>query len=585
MKSAFAKLLEKNPVQSSHDAFRAGGNGVPILTRASGQSTVGYQTMGNSVGKTTLGAIRMGDQDGNAPASAMYPNDIFYPPGQPDREYPVVHFQSVGNNVYQPEDNSKATLALLKRLGDQQFKAKTQAPFEDYVAQQRLSRDIHEASRNAGLEDTGKSREILRNLVDERRQQNEADYLRKMLSAGMTPEGAQKEIEDVRNARALQEAKTVDDRAYQAKTLISRIAQMRGIVPSVQEPLTQGGAIRSPQGSQAMASLAGNDGEGFGTSPLDVNRQFITPEFYKRFLRRSNMTQEAGDEMTAFSNLLTNEKLPQPTSGSYSLATLRGQERQNEIEGESEALASRLESLRLRQTKIKLPLAEPVFAKEVVKRVYTRRNKKTSDTVLTVPENIQDMSPSQLILSINYNLASRPNGLARLKKELANHQFGSGLKPSDTWIQSLKQVAYRMNQDNFISDIPTFPVEPFSVQYLIDSINEIKNDSSNQLKLDVDKARIDLQKALGGMSEESKPTKAPTPAPPAPVPAPPAPAPEAPAEKPKKFKVKKPVPPPAPAPEENYESMTKPELQAILKGLGMKSSGSKPDLIKRLKEA
>jgi hypothetical protein len=326
-----------------------------------------------------------------------------------------------------------------------------------------------------------------------------------------------------------------------------------------------------------MAQLTGNEGQGFGTSSLDVNRQFITPEFYRRFLRRSNMTQEAGDEMTAFSNLLTNEKLPQPTSGSYSLATLQGQERLNEIEGESEALASRLESLRLRQNKIKLPLAEPIFVKELVKRSYNRRKKVTGETVLTVPENIQDMSPSQLILSINYNLSSRPNGLARLKKELANHQFGSGMKPSDTWIQSLKQVAYKMNQDNFISDIPTFPVEPFNLKDVIDSINEIKNDSSNQLKLDVDKARTNLVSALGGMPESSKPAEAPGRAPA-----------EAPAEeKPKKVKVKKSKSEsaPAPAPDVDYKKMSKKELQALLKERRLPTTGNKPDLIERLQTA
>ena len=321
MKTAFAKLMEKNPVQSSHDAFRAGGNGVPILTRASGQSTKGYQTMGNSRSFTTLGAYRMGDQDGNAPASAIYPDDIFNPPGLPDREYPTVTFASTGNNTFQPDDRGKATHALLKRLGDNQFKAKTQAPFEDYVAQQRLARDIQDASRNAGLEDVGKSREILRSLVAERRQQSENDYLRKMINGGATPEFAAKQIEDVRNANALQEARKIDDRSYQAKTLISRMAEKRGIRPAVNEPLSQNSAVMNPQSSQAMASLTGRDGEGFGTSQLDRVRQTITSGRV-----RSTETKEATDEQTAFSNLLATGEIPLPESGSYSLATMRGQE-------------------------------------------------------------------------------------------------------------------------------------------------------------------------------------------------------------------------------------------------------------------
>ena len=132
MKAAFASMMTKNPVQSSHTAFQAGGNGVPILTRASGQSTQGFQNMGNSVGITNLGATRIGDQDGNANVGTPYGNgDIFTVPGQPDREYPTVHFQSVGNNVFQPDDDGKATYALLKRLGDQKFKAVSEAPFEE----------------------------------------------------------------------------------------------------------------------------------------------------------------------------------------------------------------------------------------------------------------------------------------------------------------------------------------------------------------------------------------------------------------------------------------------------------------------
>ena len=243
MKAAFAKMMEKDPTQSSHVAFRAGGNGVPILTRASGQSTSGYQTMGlpdgsrpmpgGGANKTSLGAFRMGDQDGNGPASAIYPGEIFGPYGLPDRVYPERTFANVGNNTFQPQNDDAATHALLKRLGDQQFKAVSQAPFEDYRAQQRLARDLDEASRNASLSDLGTSREIIRNLAAERRQQNEDDYLRKMLDAGATPEAARKEIEDVRNANALQEARKVDDREYQAKTLISRIAMSRGVTPMV----------------------------------------------------------------------------------------------------------------------------------------------------------------------------------------------------------------------------------------------------------------------------------------------------------------------------------------------------------------
>ena len=116
MKGAFAKLLQMNPVQSSTVEFRAGGNNVPILTRASGQSTEGFQTMGLPTGsrpmpggganKTTLGIYRMGEDDGIGSGSAIIgnPGDIFPPLNAPLRTYNQRTFENVGNNVYQPED-------------------------------------------------------------------------------------------------------------------------------------------------------------------------------------------------------------------------------------------------------------------------------------------------------------------------------------------------------------------------------------------------------------------------------------------------------------------------------------------------
>jgi hypothetical protein len=73
----------------------------------------------------------------------------------------------------------------------------------------------------------------------------------------------------------------------------------------VQEPLNQSSSIDNPQRSQAMSQAMGMPGEGFGTSPLDMNRQFMTPDFYKKFLRRSTVSQEASDEATAFGQLIT----------------------------------------------------------------------------------------------------------------------------------------------------------------------------------------------------------------------------------------------------------------------------------------
>ena len=498
-------MMEKNPVESSLIAFRAGGNGVPILTRASGQSTTGYQTNGlpggsmptpgGGANKTTLGAYRMGDQDGNGPASAIYAGDIFSPPGQPDRVYPERTFANVGNNVYQPEANDLATHALLKRLGDQQFKAKSLAPFEDYRAQQRLAKDLEEASRNASLSDLGLSREIIRNLAAERRQQNEDDYLRKMLDSGATPEAARKEIEDVRNANAIQEAKKVDDRDYQAKTLIQRIAMSRGVTPMVQEPLNQSSSIDNPQRSQSMSQAMGQPGQGFGTSPLDANRK--TPEFYKKFLRRSNMSQESQDETQAFNQMLTEGEIPTPSSGSFSLATLKGQERQQQIEMASEALASRLDTLRQRATRIKLPLPKPVVAKEIIDALYKSKAKSEGNRVLYSPEVIQDMNPLQLLLSINWSVQHEASGFQNIKREVAKYTWGTAEKPADTWLHDLKKVAYALNKNNYDIRIPFASASiPYKTSTIINILNDIKTTNSPDLRREIEQGRVSLLKEM-----------------------------------------------------------------------------------------
>lgn len=510
MNSVFAKLMEKNPTESSRIAFRAGGNGVPILTRASASSTSGYQTMGlpdgsrpmpgGGANRTVLGAYRMGDQDGNAPASAVYPGEIFGPPGQPDRVYPERTFANVGNNVYQPQNDDKATIALLRRLGDQQFKAVANAPFEDYRAQQRLAKDIDEASRTAGLNDLGLSREIIRNLAAERRQQNEDDYLRKMLDAGATPEAARKEIEDVRNAHAIQEARKVDDREYQAKTLIQRIAMARGVTPMVREPLNQSSSIDNPQRSQAMSQAMGMPGEGFGTSPLDMNRQFLTPDFYKKYLRRSTVSQEASDEATAFSNLITGagseDQLKNLPSG-FSMATLKGQERQQQVEMASEALASRLETLRQRQIKIKLPLPKAAVGKEIINEIYRVKTTSAGKRVLFSPETIHDMNPLQLLLSINWNAQNFENGFKKLTDEVKKYSWGNSERASDTWLHDFRKVAYAMNKGEPDVRIPFASISLSIPTYkYIDLLNNIKTGANPELRKDIESGRVELMREI-----------------------------------------------------------------------------------------
>lgn len=562
MKSAFAKLLEKQPVQSSTEAFRAGGNQVPILTRASGQSTTGYQTMGNSVGKTTLGAYRMGEDDGNTTVGAIYPGEIFPPLPPEGRKYPSRTFENVGNNVFQPEENSNATIALLRRLGDQKFKAAANAPFEDYQAQQRLARDIDEASRNASLTDLGMSREIIRNLAAQRRQQNEDDYLRRMLDSGATPEAARKEIEDVRNANALQEARKVEDREYQAKTLINRIAMARGVTPMAKEPLTQSAAIDTPDRSQAMAQAMGNPGDGFGTAPLDANRIFMNPDFYKRFLRRSTLTQEASDEATAFSNLITGieDGFVAPTQSSFSMATRKGQERQTEIETAAEGLASRLEAIRQRQNRIKMVLPKPVIGKEILTKLYTSKSKKAGEKILFSPETIDSLNPLQLLVAINDStIRLYPAGGSSTKKltdELKKYSWGTPENPSPTWINDLRKVALAMNRGEQNIRIPfvsaTLP-DVKSKDY-INLLKSIKEGAVPKLKIDMDSAAVALR---ADEDYEEVPAEAPVPA-----------------------------PAPAEAPADDLRSLSKDELIQRLKAKGKngKKSESYDKLIARLRE-
>jgi hypothetical protein len=517
MKAAFAKLLQVDPVQSSLTDFRAGGNGVPILTRASGQSTAGYQTMGlpggnkpfpgGGANKTVLGSIRMGDDDGNAPASAIVGDvgEIFFPYRAPDRVYPERTFPNVGNNVFQPETNDAATISLLRRLGDQKFKAESQAPFEDYRAQQRLVRDLEEASRGASLADLQQSRDIIRGIAADRRQQNEDDYLRKMLDAGATPEAARKEIEDVRNANALQEARKVDDRQYQAKMLIQRVAMARGIVPNVREPLNQSSSIDNPQRSQAMSAAMGMPGEGFGTSPLDVNRLMMTPEYYKKILRRSQVSQEASDEAVAFNNSLQGlgdqDRLDISKAASgFSMATLRGQERQQQIEIASEALASRLEALRQRQVRIKLPLPTAVVGKDILDSLYMSKGKKSGDKVLYSPETIQEINPLQVLLAINWSVQNNPNGFKNLTDEVKKYTWGTSTKPSENWLKDLRSVAYALNKNEQNIRIP-FASASLSVptSKYIELLNNIKTGAEPGLRKAIEKGRITLLEELGSL--------------------------------------------------------------------------------------
>lgn len=397
------KALLQRPISTKMD-FAAGGSRIPIVTRVSGQSTAGVQTFGLPMNnKTTLGAFRMGDADGNAPGSAIYPGDIFSPLPARDRVYPQRTFENVGNNVFQPPDDGLKLHALIKSLGDQKAKYAANAPFAEYMATQKLAKEVDESARGASLEDLGHAREIMRNLVATRRKQNEDDYLRRMIDSGVGLDNAQEELENVRKANAIHEAKKIDDRTYQAKILIQRIANSRGITSSTKEPLNTSGAIENPQPDQQTAALLGTPEAAFGASPLDTSREFLTPDFYKRYLRRSRLTQEAADEQTAINNLIS-------TGESVStLPMVQSQEREVQIENARDSVAARLEALRQRGNRIMIPLPTVVFGRDIIEPVYRRKNKASGKPARFTLESIQDAPAFVHVVSINQSLVTAPN--------------------------------------------------------------------------------------------------------------------------------------------------------------------------------
>jgi len=419
---------------STRDQFSAGGSQIPIVTRNSTQSTAGVQQMGYSVGKTTLGPYRMGDSDGNAPGSAIYPNDIFSPLPARERKQPEVMFQSVGFRTFQPPADDDKLHALLKKFGDQQFKATESAPFEEYFRINELARMTDEAARMSSVEDQGVTREIMRSLVDARRQSSEADFSRRMVDAGLSPEAAQMEIDNVNRASAIQEARTVDDRPYQQKLLISRIAQARGLASQVKGPLSQSAGISVPQNSQDGNLAMGVANTGFG---VGVDRQAVTPEFYSRFGRRAPDTQEAQDQQAAVNYLISRGAAGEVTSATQ----LEGLDRAEAIQKSREGAASKLETLRNRGNKIMLPLPGiSFFSEPLLRQVYGGR-KPGEETYFTT-EDSQSLTVTQSIIAMN-QLLSNP-AKVREASQLLRASSVPILKPDQTAGPNVFEILRRL---------------------------------------------------------------------------------------------------------------------------------------------
>jgi len=477
-------LVNVNPLNNKL-YYAAGGNGKPILTRASNSKVNGFQTFGlpgadtpkpgGGANKTVLGAYRMGDQDGITPGSAIYANDIFSPLKDPLRKYQAILFPATGNNVFQPDSGDKPTQALLERMAFTAEKAKDNEPFADYFAQLKLSKDVDLAGRSSGIGDLIKSREIIRHVVDMRREQNNSDYLRRMLDAGLSAEDAQKEIDNVKKANALQEAKKIEDRPYQSKLLIARIAQKRGLTSMINEPLTSSGAISSPQPNGVMSAMIGKPGQGFGESPLDLNRVFMTPDFYKSMLRRTTMTEESAQEQSAMATLLAqgdglnndiNEMTKQYSKGFYDLTggtavnsgisanTFNVMRKQEAIENRKESLLANLDNLRMRQEKRKIPLPQIVIAPRILGELYGVS--KPTNMVETSAEIIETLDATHLFLSMNVSIVTRKVPIQTVKSLIQNKMnlIGIRQRPLPTIVQALREIARQLNDDNPNMRIP-----------------------------------------------------------------------------------------------------------------------------------
>ena len=411
--------MANQPILFTH-AFAPGGydnRPLPALNQASPQinnpymrrSSDKYQSFGTSVGKTTLGPYRMGGV--TQIASAIYPGE--YTPPNPRYIKPIQHtFENVAFNVSQPADRGDATNALVLKIGEIKQKYGRNEPFALYMAQQKLQREINDIERNGSITEVSIGREIMRNAVAQRRIQNEADMMRKLTLAGLNADDAQDEIDSLRRVDALQHTHKAGDREYQAKLLLTRIAKSRGVVSSINEPLNNHSAIIAPIANAKMASAMGQQEAGFGNSVLDVNRQFLTPEFYKRNLRKTGLTQESADRQTALNNLISSGgALPGP----FHSGMLSGSEREQEIERHATSAMSRVEAMRRHGQKLMRKYPDIESFKEIMSKLGFKEDEKNRPTMFN-NYNVEDMNMNELIVALNQLTLLKPSNAEEIKK-------------------------------------------------------------------------------------------------------------------------------------------------------------------------
>ena len=440
---------------------------------------------------TNIGAYKTRPSDDVPTLTANYDNKI-----------PEVKFLVDGQNVVQPLPNL-ATHALISRLGDQKFKAMDNAPYADYMRIKKLEREILESENTAGLSELQTGRELMRSLAQERRKQAEDDYLRKMLDSGLSMEDAQDEIETVRRNNALQEAKRVDDRQYQSKILLTRIAKSRGIASNINEPLSQSGAVMSPQPSDLIATLQGNKGEGFGNAPLDLARQFLTPEFYKKFLRKTQLTQESGDRMTAMNQLISSGQIEMPKDSegkpisfaSYGTPLqFDAEKRRTALENIKEGLAQQIDNFKLVGQRHMMRLPGIIFGEKAMDAIYEKIRHTTGAKVRSKTANLDSLTIAQLVVLINVFLTNEPSKISTLKGFIRRRTVGKNVNIDKDF---LKEAIQNFNGSQQYVTVPVFEgldslispdmLNKDAFNFLTSNDRELKKKSDTALKYIVTK--------------------------------------------------------------------------------------------------
>jgi hypothetical protein len=133
---------------------------------------------------------------------------------------------------------------------------------------------------------------------------------------------------------------------------------------------------------------------------------------------------------------------------------MQGQERQQQIENASEALAARLETIRARSSRILQPLPTNIVAKGILDSLYAEKGKKESSKVLFSSETIQDMRPLQLLIAMNLLLSTDSGARSRLQAALGTRPLGTPERPAPTLLTTLREAVQTINRGEPNISIP-----------------------------------------------------------------------------------------------------------------------------------